>query len=259
MPPSSRKRSKGKERKAKREAKEEAKKEESDRADANAFWRSFCISNMGCNRGHAIIIRDDDPISNFMDQFCLNFGKKEMTSTQNLRELFKSHTHVWNNDTYRKSAILILVIIGTNMLVNVKEEIWVREGYNTWLICIAQAILVLEQYNGTGDIDSAMNKRGVVSKGRDFVPGGSSERRDVLKFFRKRTPCKKCVKKMHLEARKTTPKMGICNNCEEVKERVALSVCGRCKIAHYCSRECQIAAWPEHERRCDVYVEANRN
>jgi len=259
MPPSSRKRNKGKERKAKREAKEEAKKEESDRADVNAFWRSFCISNKGCNRGHAILIRDDDPISNFMDQFCLNFRVKEMTSSQNVRELFKSHTQVWNNDTYRKSAILLLVIIGTNMLVNVKEENWDMEGYNNWLICIAQAIVVLEQYNGADDIDEVLNKQVVASKGRDLDPIVSSERRDVLKFFRKRTPCKKCVKKMHLEARKkTSSKMGKCHNCEEVKERVALSVCGRCKIAHYCSRECQISAWPEHERRCDEYVKANR-
>ena len=258
MPPSSRKRNKGKDRKAKQLAKQQAKKEESDRADVNAFWRSFCISNKGCNRGHAILIQDDDPISNFMDQFCLNFWVKEMTASQNLRELFKSHTQVWNNNTYRKSAILLFVIIGTNMLVNVKEESWDREGYNNWLICIAQATVVLEHYNGTDGIDLVFDKRVVISKWRDLDPAVSSERRDVLKFFRKRTPCKKCVKMMHLEARKTTPKMGICHNCEEIKRRVDLSVCGRCMVNHYCSRECQVSHWPKHKKDCDVYVEANR-
>jgi len=39
MPPSSRKRNKGKERKAK----QQAKKEESDRLEAGLFWRRFCI------------------------------------------------------------------------------------------------------------------------------------------------------------------------------------------------------------------------
>ena len=60
---------------------------------------------------------------------------------------------------------------------------------------------------------------------------------------------------MHLEARKTIPKMGKCFNCKVEKERVDLSVCNRCMVMQYCSRECQVAAWPSHKLDCDVYRE----
>ena len=60
-------------------------------------------------------------------------------------------------------------------------------------------------------------------------------------------------KRMHLEARKTVPKLGKCYHCKLVKERAMLMVCGRCGIAQYCSRKCQMAHWPSHKCDCDIY------
>ena len=243
MPSSSRKRNKGKERKAKALAK----KEEKDKEDAYAFWRS--AKSMGCNHGHASSIPDDHPVFNFMDQFCLYLCYKRLVLSQVLREIFKSHRHIWNDESYRKLAIGILIHIGTNMLLLEEREL-------SGPICVAQFIIALEHYNGTNDIDSVRNKRVVTLKWRDLGIS-SSERRDVLKFFRKRTTCK-CLKKLHLEARKT-PKLGLCKHCSSEQGRVTLSVCSRCMIEQYCSRECQVADWPEHESHCDAYVEANTN
>ena len=76
---------------------------------------------------------------------------------------------------------------------------------------------------------------------------------DALKFFRKRTSCS-CLKDMHLEARKTLPKTGICYHCKERKERTLLMVCSRCRITQYCSRECQIADWSRHKVYCDEWI-----
>jgi len=90
---------------------------------------------------------------------------------------------------------------------------------------------------------------------RDLMRGSTSVRRDLLKFYRKRMNCK-CLKKMHLEARKTQPKLGACGHCNETKERSLLMVCSRCRIEYYCSRECQVAASPEHRCECDEYVRA---
>jgi len=59
---------------------------------------------------------------------------------------------------------------------------------------------------------------------------------------------------MHSEARKTTPKLGLCWGCEKEVERTALSVCSRCMIEKYCSRECQLADWRDHKEQCDDYV-----
>ena len=81
----------------------------------------------------------------------------------------------------------------------------------------------------------------------------SSGRRDALKFFSKRVSCS-CLKTMHQKARTTLPKLGRCTGCNRIKERVALSVCSRCMITQYCSRECQVTDWPQHKKACDEIV-----
>ena len=34
------------------------------------------------------------------------------------------------------------------------------------------------------------------------------------------------------------------------KERMLLMVCSRCRIPQFCSRQCQVAGWPVHEKEC---------
>ena len=232
MPASSRKRNKGKDRKAK----QLAKKEENERVEAREFW----LSNHGCD---LMSVSDDHPVTSFIDQFYVNLREKGMAVLHSLRSLFETHRHIWNNESDRKLAIDILLSIGTNMML--------REGSDmSGPGCVAQAIVVLEHYNDSDDIDLVVHKRAVLSSWKD-VSIISSERRDTLKFLRKRTTCK-CLKKMHLEARKTIPKMGLCWNCKEEKNRVSLSVCSKCMVIQYCSRECQVAAWPGHKEFCGL-------
>ena len=241
MSPSSRKRNKGKERKAK----QLIKKEEIERTDAHRIWKSLC-SYKRCDHGCNVMISNDHPVSSFMDQFYINLHHKRMTAAKNIREIFNTHRQVWTNESYRKLAIDILLRIGTNYLLGDEREM-------SWPMCLANSIIALEQYNGTDNIDLVVRKRVVVSKWRDLEPGVCNIR-DALKFYRKRISCK-CLKKMHLEARENEPKMGICWHCKEEKERAALSVCSRCMIEQYCSRECQVAGWPCHKEYCD-YVKA---
>jgi len=174
-----------------------------------------------------------------------------MTVHQNLSEIFKSHRLIWNNESYRKLAINILTNIGVNLILNGDETI-------SGAVCTAQAIIAIEHYNGKVGIESVINSREVISKSRDLYYSSSCIRRDILKFYRKRTTCK-CLKKMHLEARKSTPKMGFCWVCDKDMERVLLSLCSRCMVSQYCSRECQVAAWPDHRRSCNEYVELTKN
>ena len=122
---------------------------------------------------------------------------------------------------------------------------------------IAYAVLVLENYDESGDLGSTINSRVVTSKARDLGCGGSCSVRDVLKFYRKRISCS-CLKDMHLEARKTLRKVGACENCGQIKDRALLSVCSKCRVCQYCSRECQIAAWSMHKRDCDISCKAHR-
>ena len=246
--PASRKRNKGKDRKAK----QLAKKEETARLEARAFWLGLWSNSTQCNHGCALIVSGDHLLSSFMDQFYIDLLFKKIPMDQVIRSTFVTHPQVWNNKSHRKLVIDILVRIGTNMFLGERSDFDMSGP-----VCIAQAIVVLEHYNDTDDIESVMDKRMVRSKWRDIWLGGNSSKRDALKFFRKRTSCK-CLKKMHLEARKTMPKIGKCYHCKEEKDRVSLSVCSRCMVMHYCSRECQVADWPVHEEDCDDCVRAHK-
>ena len=125
-----------------------------------------------------------------------------------------------------------------------------------WALDIARSIVVLEHHH-TGSLQMALCSQAAAFKRRDLYVVSSS-RRDALKFFSKRTSCS-CLKKMHREARRTLPKMGVCWGCLEEKKRVSLSVCSNCMITQYCSRKCQVADWPRHKTKCDVYVKAQQH
>ena len=137
-----------------------------------------------------------------------------------------------------------------------------QESKSVW--AITNLIIFLENYDGSSDLDLFVenpsygktafdtNHRG-ATKFRDIDMSGSSRLRDILKFYRKRTSCS-CLKEMHLTARKTLPKVGGCYQCNNKMERALLLVCGKCKIAQYCSKECQIAHWPLHRSRCCAKV-----
>ena len=122
---------------------------------------------------------------------------------------------------------------------------------------MARSIIVLEHYY-KGGLEVVIHSRQVQSKIRDLNGNAySSGSRDALKFYSKRTTCS-CLKAMHQEARRI-PKMGLCYGCTEKKERMTLSVCSRCMVAQYCSRECQVAHWPYHEKgECDILVSAHK-
>lgn len=128
--------------------------------------------------------------------------------------------------------------IGANLLIN-NESMWPRE--------VACAIVVFENYEAMGSIDAAINCH--VASIRDLSYGGSSTMRDLLKFYRKRMPCS-CLKRTHLEARKSLSKLGECCHCNRVMERVLLYVCGSCGVSQYCSKQCQVEHWPMHKSGC---------
>ena len=245
MPASSRKRNKGKDRKAR----QQAKREEKERLDAHRFWRNALYS-VGCDHGYDVRISNDHPVSEFMDQFIINLDDKGMGVSVNMRNLFETHAQIWTTESYRKLALSILTNIGINMLLGNGKEI----ADISWPGCIAQSIALLEHYDGTSDINSVMFKRVASVKRRDLDLGLRSIKRDAFKFYRKRTSCK-CLKKIHLEARKTIPKLGTCFHCDKEMDRVSLSVCSRCMVHQYCSRKCQVAVWPDHKRNCDIYVQ----
>eukprot|EP00984_Skeletonema_dohrnii_P026141 scaffold15439_cov67-Skeletonema_dohrnii-CCMP3373.AAC.1 len=82
----------------------------------------------------------------------------------------------------------------------------------------------------------------------------------LVSFFRKRITCS-CLDKKHKEV-KSIKKMGYCNNkkCPSPRgkvERSKMVYCTRCSVAYYCSRDCQEAAWSDHREVCKEKAERN--
>jgi len=258
----SRKRNKGKERKAKK-AELEAEVIVRKRAMARKAWQGWARVERDvirsaqfitqCNHGCALMIPDDanHPVTSFVDVLFMNcfFGQGKHT-VDNLDDSFGTQLAVWNDDRHRKITIDLMIVIATNMILGKADVLRVPRD-------IAYAVMMLENYDGSGEIDSTINSRVVATKIRDFGCGGSGSPRDVLKFYRKRTTCK-CLKDMHLEARKTHPKLGECTRCEVVKERRLLMVCSKCRYSEYCSRKCQTADWSRHKCSCDIFCDAHQ-
>eukprot|EP00984_Skeletonema_dohrnii_P023749 scaffold12826_cov75-Skeletonema_dohrnii-CCMP3373.AAC.5 len=88
----------------------------------------------------------------------------------------------------------------------------------------------------------------------------SSDDHTLVSFFRKRIRCT-CLDKMHKEV-KTIKKMGYCNNDKcplpgRKVERSKMLYCTRCCDQYYCSRDCQEAHWPKHKNLCKEMAERN--
>ena len=258
MPSSSRKKNKGRDRKAK--------KAEAERVANYNTWQGWASGrNMGatgehvqCSHGLEATVPDiSHPVSSFISDYLLR---------DNVRDTLQANEEVWNNDNHRKLARDILVRIGATHLLDNEIVMTVIQDTHLYGVSLAwgitTAILILENYDemvGSLDVNYGVAKynRIVASKDRDLGEKHSSKsNRDVIKFYRKRMKCS-CLKKMHLEARKTQPKLGKCDYCNAEKERTLLMVCGRCMIDQYCSRECQVAASLDHRSKCDMFVWAH--
>ena len=232
----SRKRNKGKERKAKRAA---TKTEE--------WWRSWSAigdRESGCNHG-CVVPAQDHAVSRFMNKYCEEF-KHCRNSLKAMMKTFEEHAGVWSNAEYRQMAIDIFLRLGTNMILS--------EDYN-WDSSMRNGlgILLLECYDGNRDFDYLTARMAI--KGSNFIFGGQ---RDALKFYSKRLPCS-CLNVQYKIARKTLPKVRVCDHCENVCDRASLMTCGRCKVPMYCSRGCQVAGWPAHKKDCGTYIDIRKH
>eukprot|EP00956_Cyclotella_meneghiniana_P006593 scaffold8717_cov59-Cyclotella_meneghiniana.AAC.2 len=73
--------------------------------------------------------------------------------------------------------------------------------------------------------------------------------RDLVRFVHKRNSCD-CLKSIYNELKKTTKRQTSCHNCLQMKHHKDIKACSKCNTALYCSRECQLAHWPEHKDGC---------
>lgn len=150
------------------------------------------------------------------------------------------------------------------------EEMWCDEDK------IDQAISFL-LYEGSqalldNDIDHAQGMATFVRYFEEYIAVGMKQTQSLVNwpkieetyeadvhtlvtFFKKRIPCS-CLDEK-LEEVKDITKVSICYNpkCPVPRgevERSKTMCCSRCRMALYCSRECQVADWREHKSQCGM-------
>ena len=154
---------------------------------------------------------------------------------------------IWNNDTNKRIALQLLVSLGTNLLL--KEEYGIAEQkYSSFAASVVAFGTVCMQhdfvtiYSGVENIPRGRDRNYV----RDFH--SSCYVSDTTRFFKHKSPCK-CLKEKYSQI-KHTPKFGQCKYCLATKLRKHLFLCGKCQFSHYCSVDCQRCDYPLHKQIC---------
>ena len=250
----SRKRSKGKERKA-RQA--ESRLSSVVKSWEDWFEWSQLNDKIQCSHGNTIVLpSSNSPQYSFVESL-LAHKVGQINVLQRLGQSLANHTALWKEEIHRYAAIEILTTIITNRLL-FEDQFGTKsvstKSYFMHNCYLCTVLLVLENYDGGDDIHTTFYQpNGVASRVRDLNPQGSNQR-DVLKFMSRRITCP-CLKRQYAAAKRTYAKVGACGDCSRVFERSSLLLCGGCRIDQYCSRECQIKAWSDyHKADCNEFI-----
>jgi len=228
--PSSRKRNKGKERKAKALIAKEEKE-----ADVRRKWLSWASpKDVACCHSMKTIPAQDHIVSKFISKLWEPWseGERRTNSTierftpatlANLEKSFSNMPMVWQDEDLRQTAINVLLSIGVNILLY-------RLDHPILVEMAATQIALLQNYDGKGDYKSVMFAAAQVI--RDVSGGGE---RHTIRFFAKRITCS-CLKALNSQVKKEQPKTGICDGCLRVAKRETLMVCSRCELVQFCSK-----------------------
>lgn len=237
----SRKRNKAKERKAKAAV---AKGCSDDLIIGGSEWTKFLQEKGGatCTHGAPALVSDHTNtvtryIKAFFERRRHKVAKEDVISL--LASLFGDFRDVWGDEILRRTALDVLLSVGTNMLL-CGEAV---AGKDMARIVAQEMILVLEKYEG--EFGTALIN--VASACADLRGGGD---RELVRFYSRRIPCS-CLKGLYSEAKKVQPKKtSDCHCCRQTKDRASMMVCGKCRRVQYCGRQCQVADWPKHKRLC---------
>ncbi len=254
----SRMKAKGKARKvakAKKEAEGGREDEMSSlQAGMEELWAMKNPGNNDCTHGSAPL---DQSAEKFLRDFCTVY-QRGLRSSSNSGKLdvgkelgeahvatIKEYAGVWTDSAAMELVQSTLVAKGAQHILHLGEE-------SEFTRCCASMAYYFEQYTA------------VVLKGDAALPDTVkvaelffADKHTLVKFFKKRIPCS-CLDHVYKEVKSST-KMGLCcnNQCSHPSKQVARNTmlyCTRCRQVNYCSRECQIAHWPEHKEFCGYCV-----
>jgi len=242
---STKKKAKGKERKARKAANTKQSNGSKDGWESLARWGEETTTVL-CNHG-AMFPPKEHVVHKFLDSFAEATSEFSKETGMDLMRFFdqscnKTYPSVWRDPNQRKMLISILLSMGTNaLLIGGRRSDMIRAKV------FISTILLLEHFEVKGDFGLAMVSS--MQTAKDTTHG---EERELLRFFSKRISCS-CLKDKYSDAKESQQKMGICDRCQVKLERKSLMLCSRCKSIQYCSVECQHADWSNHKKLCTIF------
>ena len=263
MPSRSRKKTKGKARRAAKEAKAaEEKEEEQEQTALEAQMRRLTTDDLLRHGRKCLHLREfefefEGESKSSMLSLCRDFkneftnaynesveaGEKDMTNllnagvTATLEEKFAA---VW------KHAELVGYVSSCYVAQAVQ---YILDGNDRIAGVIACVAYFLEE-----SIATCIEKTQPTVKWLQVLEVSHVDLHTLVEFLRKRIPCK-CLDEKYEEVR-SIPRMGICTNNEctlpgRKAERSEMFYCGRCRFVCYCSTECQKMDWrARHKKEC---------
>ncbi len=255
----SRKKAKGKARKAAKEAaKAKAKEEKSQAAVAGnnledeslaAQLQRLQISrglSMSCRHG----VDDTPPICNefiaaFIPGFLAMLDGNAMDAFEAAHEATSGEKFADVYSSMQETVVSMLVAAGTDSFLG--GDIGPAQLYAA-LACHFEELIAV----------SVRHTAGLVNWVKVFELLSADEH-TLAKFYRKRIPCH-CLDEKYKEV-KSVKKLGWCYNpsCsrpDQMAVRSKMFTCARCGEVNYCSIECQKADWKAHKEYCNRIVKA---
>ena len=218
----SRKRSKGKERKAKRI---EASLSKRDQTWEDWFEWSQLNDKINCNHGYEIASLSslDHPVKQLLHNL-LSKREGEILPRQtllmdDLLDSLKACPTAWKDDEYRSIVSGVIATIVTN---HILHEVQYKSDFTDSIIPLCSTIIMLDSF--IGGLDETFVQCSTARKIANFN-GQANARRDVLKMLTRKNSCS-CLKDLYSEARRMFPKAGLCKNCYQQKDRSTLMLCG---------------------------------
>ena len=266
----SRKKAKGKARKAAKEAKAKAKQEDSRRVEdvaANerqegsleAQLHRLVISEVAphkCEHGLIHLSAGDQKIClEFIEAFLAaysraNVGEAIIAAACATSGGFRT-AHQATIDEYAEVYVSKLDTVISMLLAKGTQRIIEERNHNAQLF--AALVCYFEDF-----IAVCLRKSQALFSWAKFHELLSADDHTLVSFYRKRIPCA-CLDEKYTEV-KSIKKMGNCHNlnCSHPDgkvERSKMLSCTRCDYGNYCSVQCQKADWKGHKQICGTFAE----
>ena len=196
--------------------------------------------DVGCKHGRPLLSNSDakifvEFIETFIDEFTSRDVVGGLVAAQQITE--EKFPSMYSSKL--EAVISMLLASGTLMILEGRNDI---AKLNAMLVFYFEDYLAVEVRKTKGAASSKL------------LELESADDHTLVSYYRKRISCS-CLDEKYKEV-KSIKKMGRCYNpnCSHPGgkvERSKMFSCTRCGVANYCSVECQRADWKEHKMYCN--------